>query len=194
LHLSRFSGNIMHRSLVGGDMTSPSSSVETQKVGGGYKLWAGIALVMGVSMVLVILFSHRGIYNVYRFHQEWLRLEQENSRLATENDRLARTIDRLQHDPEYIQDRIRQELNFVKKNEFIFQFPPESAAPRRRRPGSRPFPKGRTAPPNWPPEHRTALLKRGPAAAGSEPFPVTVSQDSCGEISPGAWPGPDPGF
>jgi cell division protein FtsB len=119
----------MLRSLVGGDMTSPSSSVETQKVGGSYKLWAGIALVMAATMVLVILFSHRGIYNVYRFHQEWLRLEQENSRLATENDRLARTIDRLQHDPEYIQDRIRQELNFVKKNEFIFQFPPESPAP-----------------------------------------------------------------
>ena len=39
--------------------------------------------------------------------------------------RLARTIDRLQHDPEYIQDRIRQELNFVKPNEIIFQFPPE---------------------------------------------------------------------
>jgi cell division protein FtsB len=119
----------MHRSLVGGDMTSPSSPVETQKVGGGYKLLAGIALVMVVSMGVVILFSHRGFYNVYRFHQDWLRLEQENSRLAAENDRLARTIDRLQHDPEYIQDRIRQELNFVKKNELIFQFPPESPGP-----------------------------------------------------------------
>jgi cell division protein FtsB len=106
-------------------MTSPSASVETQKVGGSYKLLAGIALIMGVAMVLVILFSHRGFYNVYRFRQEWHRLEQENARLAAENDHLARTIDRLQHDPEYIQDRIRQELNFVKKNEIIFQFPPE---------------------------------------------------------------------
>jgi cell division protein FtsB len=115
----------MVRSLVGGDMTSPSSSVETQKVGGSYKLLVGIALILVVSMVLVILFSHRGFYNVFRFRQEWLRLEQENVRLAAENGRLARTIDRLQHDPEYIQDRIRQELNFVKKNELIFQFPPE---------------------------------------------------------------------
>ena len=115
----------MHRSLVGEDMTSPSSTLETQKVGGGYKLLAGIALIMGVSMVLVILFSHRGFYNVYRFRQEWHRLDQENIRLAAENDHLARTIDRLQHDPEYIQDRVRQELNFVKKNEIIFQFPPE---------------------------------------------------------------------
>jgi cell division protein FtsB len=106
-------------------MTSLGSSVDTQKVGGGYKLLAGIALIMGVSMVLVILFSTHGFYNVFRFRQESIRLDQENLRLAAENDRLARTIDRLQHDPEYIQDRIRQELNFVKKNELIFQFPPE---------------------------------------------------------------------
>jgi cell division protein FtsB len=117
----------MLRSLVGGDMTSPGSSVGTPKAGGSYKLLAGIALIVGVSMVLVILFSHRGFYNVLRFRQEWLRLEQDNVRLAAENDRLARTIDRLQHDPEYIQDRIRQELNFVKKNELIFQFPPDKS-------------------------------------------------------------------
>ena len=115
----------MLRSLVGGDMTSPGSLVETPKAGGSYKLLGGIALIVGVSMVLVIFFSHRGFYNVLRFRQEWQRLEQDNVRLAAENDRLARTIDRLQHDPEYIQDRIRQELNFVKKNELIFQFPPD---------------------------------------------------------------------
>jgi len=106
-------------------MTSPSSSVKTQKVGGGYKLKAGIALIMGVTMVLVILFSQHGFYNVFRFRQDWQRLDQENTRLAAENARLARSIDRLQHDPEYIQDRIRQDLNFVKHNELIFQFPPE---------------------------------------------------------------------
>jgi cell division protein FtsB len=106
-------------------MTSPGSSVEPPKVGGSYKLLGAIALTVGVAMVLVIMFSHRGFYNVLRFRQEWLRLEHDNVQLAAENDRLARTIDRLQHDPEYIQDRIRQELNFVKKNELIFQFPPD---------------------------------------------------------------------
>jgi cell division protein FtsB len=148
----------MRRSLVGGAMTSPSSSVETQKVGGGYKLLAGIALFMVVSMGLVILFSQRGFYNVYRFHHEWLRLEQDNSRLAAENDRLARSIDRLQHDPEYIQDRIRQELNFVRKNELIFQFPPES-------PGTAPH---LTAAGNGdvpPPARVQAISERKPGAA-----------------------------
>ena len=79
-------------------------------------------------MVLVVLFSHRGLYQIYSFRHERLRLEQENTRLAAENARLARTIDRLQHDPVLIQDLIRQELNFVKKNEIIFQFPPEKPA------------------------------------------------------------------
>jgi cell division protein FtsB len=109
-------------------MTSPSASVETQKGGGGYKFLGWIALPLGVVMVLVILFSHRGLYQIYRFRHERDRLEQENVRLATENARLARTIDRLQHDPVLIQDLIRQELNFVKKNEIIFQFPPENPA------------------------------------------------------------------
>ena len=109
-------------------MTSPSASVETQKGGGGYKFLGWIALPLGVVMFLVILFSHRGLYQIYRFRGEQVRLEQENVRLAAENARLARTIDRLQHDPVLIQDRIRQELNFVKKNEIIFQFPPEKPA------------------------------------------------------------------
>jgi cell division protein FtsB len=109
-------------------MTSPSTTVETQKVGGGYKLLGWIAVPLGVVMVLVVLFSHRGLYQMYSFGHERQRLEKENARLAAENARLARTIDRLQHDPVLIQDLIRQELNFVKKNEIIFQFPPEKPA------------------------------------------------------------------
>ncbi|MFZ5448232.1 MAG: FtsB family cell division protein [Thermodesulfobacteriota bacterium] len=109
-------------------MTSRSESSETQKAWGGFKLLGWIALPLGVIIVLVVLFSHHGLYQSYRFRQERIRLEQENVRLAAENTRLARTIDRLQHDPVLIQDLIRQELNFVKRNEIIFQFPPEKPA------------------------------------------------------------------
>jgi len=105
-------------------MTSPRESLGTQKLG-GFRLLIGIALTMGVVMVFVVLFSHRGLYQVYRFRHERVRLDRENARLAAENLRLARTIDRLHNDPVLIQDLIRQELNFVKKNEIIFQFPPE---------------------------------------------------------------------
>jgi cell division protein FtsB len=106
-------------------MTSPTTPVEDAKVKGSRKLLAGVAVVLGVVLVAVVLFSHRGLYQIYRFGHERLRLNQENARLAEENARLARTIDRLQHDPEMIQDLIRRELNFVKKNEILFQLPPD---------------------------------------------------------------------
>jgi cell division protein FtsB len=106
-------------------MTSPSASAESPKAWGSFKLLGWIAVPLGVITILVVLFSHLGLYQFYRFRHERQHLEQENARLAVENARLARTIDRLQHDPVLIQDLIRRELNFVKKNEIIFQFPPE---------------------------------------------------------------------
>jgi cell division protein FtsB len=107
-------------------MTSPTTLVEGLRAKAGHKLLAGVVIVLILVLAGVVLFSHRGLYQIYRFGQERQRLEQENARLAEENARLARTIDRLQHDPEMIQEVIRRELNFVKKNEIIFQLPPGS--------------------------------------------------------------------
>lgn len=93
------------------------------RVAGGRKLFAlGIA-ILGLAIVSILLFSQHGFYKVYQLRQERTRLDRENARLAEENTRLARTIDRLHHDPEMIQDLIRRELNFVKKNEIIIQMP-----------------------------------------------------------------------
>jgi cell division protein FtsB len=80
---------------------------------------------LGLVFVLVFLvfFSHRGLFKIYHLKQEKNGLEIENRRLLEENDRLARTIDRLHNDPQMIQDLIRRELNFVKKNEIIIQLP-----------------------------------------------------------------------
>ncbi len=74
-------------------------------------------------LVFLVFFSHRGLFKIYRLRQDKNRLEVENRRLAEENNRLARTIDRLHNDPQLIQDLIRRELNFVKKNEIIIQLP-----------------------------------------------------------------------
>lgn len=82
------------------------------------------ALSFGLLLVVLLLFSHREMYETYRLGQEKSRLDEENHLLAEENLKLARTIDRLANDPEMIQDLIRRELNFVKKNEIIIQFSP----------------------------------------------------------------------
>jgi cell division protein FtsB len=106
-------------------MTSPTTPEEPRKVKGSHKFLAGIALTVGLAVALTLLLSQRGLYQIYRFRSERLTLERENARLAAENARLAHTIDRLQHDPEMIQDLIRRELNCVKKNDIIFQLPPD---------------------------------------------------------------------
>ena len=84
---------------------------------------AVITLALVTVLVFLVFFSHRGIFQIYRLRQEKTHLDVENQKLAEENARLARTIDRLNNDPDMIQDLIRRELNFVKKNEIIIQLP-----------------------------------------------------------------------
>ena len=91
----------------------------------GPKIAAAVTVILGLVLVLLVFFGHRGFYQMYLLRQEKTRLELENLRLSEENTRLGRTVDRLQNDPEMIQDLIRRELNFVKKNELIIQLPPE---------------------------------------------------------------------
>jgi cell division protein FtsB len=147
-------------------MTSPRASLETPKAGGGYKLLGGITLPVAVAMVGVLLFSHRGLYQIYRLRHERLRLEQENARLGAENARLARTIDRLHHDPVLIQDLIRRELNFVKRNDLIFQFPPETPVT-----AASLDPRGHRGPP-WPSRtHGFSERRAGTSNWVSEPGP-----------------------
>jgi len=83
-----------------------------------------VTLALVIVLLFLVFFSHRGIFQIYRLRQEKTRLDTENQKLTEENAKLARTIDRLHNDPEMIQDLIRRELNFVKKNEVIIQLPP----------------------------------------------------------------------
>jgi cell division protein FtsB len=109
-------------------MSSPTPPPENSRLKFHPKLLLGGVAALGLVVILALIFSHRGPYQILRFNAERQRLEQENARLTAENERLARTIDRLQHDPEMIQDLIRRELNFVKKNEIILQLPPNLGA------------------------------------------------------------------
>ena len=73
------------------------------------------------------LLGSKEIYSLYHLKQEKDILARANLELQDENHRLFKTIDRLQNDPEMIEDLIRRELNFVKKNELIYLIGPEGA-------------------------------------------------------------------
>ena len=106
-------------------MTGAPAQDQTQKVWRNRRFLMGVAVLAGLALAFLAVFSQQGLYRIYRLRQERQAVEQENARLLAENTRLARTIDRLHHDPKMIQDLIRRELNFVKKNDIIIQFPAE---------------------------------------------------------------------
>jgi cell division protein FtsB len=93
------------------------------------KLPAGIfwliLLMIGASLGGLLVFGNRGLYHLYQMHQEKDKLVQENLTIKDENERLVKTIERLQNDQEFIEDVIRKELNYIKKNEIIYQLEPE---------------------------------------------------------------------
>jgi cell division protein FtsB len=130
-------------------MAGASAAEGTQKGKKKHHFLVGVALSVGLVLAFLAFFCHQGLYRIYCMRQERQSLDQETTRLAAENLRLARTIDRLRHDPEMIQDLIRRELNLLRKNDIIIQFPPQAgknqalptpqaqAAPHRPQPGGR---------------------------------------------------------
>ncbi len=80
---------------------------------------------MTFSMGSLLLFGNKGLFRLYKLRQEREQLLQVNINLKDENERLVKIIDRLQNDQEFIEDTIRKELNFIKKNEVIYQLEPE---------------------------------------------------------------------
>ena len=111
-------------------MTSAAAPGGNGKARFSTKAVAFVTLGAIFVLIFLVFFSHRGLFKIYHLKQEKDRLEAENRRLVEENTRLARTIDRLHTDPQMIQDLIRRELNFVKKNEIIIQLPtPEKDKP-----------------------------------------------------------------
>jgi cell division protein FtsB len=104
--------------------TKKSSPAILKKLPGGKMFWV-VFLFLTLSISGWFIFGNKGLYHLYQLRQEREQLLQANLTLKDENDRLVKIIDRLQHDQEFIEDTIRKELHFVKKNELIYQLEPE---------------------------------------------------------------------
>lgn len=98
-----------------------------KKMPGGKFFWA-LLLLMTFAMGGLLLFGNKGLYHLYKIRQEREELLQVNLNLKDDNERLVKIIDRLQNDQEFIEDTIRKELNFIKKNEIIYQLEPEMSS------------------------------------------------------------------
>ncbi len=94
------------------------------KIPGGKFFW-GLLLLVAMGLGSWLIFGDKGLYHLYTLRRERDRLEQENLVLKDEIDRMVKMIDRLRNDQDYIEDTIRRDLRFIKKNEIIYQLEPE---------------------------------------------------------------------
>jgi len=85
------------------------------------KIFLAGAVVALFFMLIFIMFSDKGLADLFTLKSERDRLLQENNRLQKENETLYRTIERLRNDPEYIESVARKELGMIKKDEVILK-------------------------------------------------------------------------
>ena len=84
-------------------------------------VWIYAVLFLGVGMIASV-FSFR----TYQEYTQLQRLEAESrQRVAQARQKLEeqkRVLDRLEHDPDYVEKVIRQQLRYAKPSELIFRF------------------------------------------------------------------------
>lgn len=112
--------------------SKPSRSLQAKEALGylvrripGGKLFWGFLLIVALGLGGWLIFGDKGLYHLYTLRQERDRLQQENMVLKDDIDRMVKMIDRLRNDQDYIEDTIRRDLRYIKKNEIIYQLEPE---------------------------------------------------------------------
>lgn len=85
------------------------------------KILISFCILTLFSMLLFILFSDKGLSDLFKLKSERDRLVNQNVQLKKENDTLYRTIERLRNDPDYIESVARKELGMIKKDEVILK-------------------------------------------------------------------------
>jgi len=85
------------------------------------KILVSFCILTLFSMLLFVLFSDKGLSDLFKLQSERDRLMNQNVQLKKENDTLYRTIERLRNDPEYIESVARKELGMIKKDEVILK-------------------------------------------------------------------------
>lgn len=78
---------------------------------------------MTVTALLYLIFSgNRGLWNLYKLHQEKQVLSQQVVQLKSEIDRYQMEYRDFQRNPSVLEKQAREELDLVKPGEFVYKF------------------------------------------------------------------------
>ncbi|MDR2892381.1 MAG: septum formation initiator family protein [Deltaproteobacteria bacterium] len=91
-------------------------------------LFLGISLALNALLLWALVWGNNGLVAYENLEQEYSALNGRIGELNARNIELSREIRLLQSDRKYIEQTIRNRLNFVKDNEILYIFPDEQDA------------------------------------------------------------------
>jgi len=83
--------------------------------------------MLAVTFILYFtVFGDRGLLRIYHLSKEKQEVQKRLETLKGENLKLVREVDALKNDRRYLESIARRDFGMVRKNEIIYQFPPQS--------------------------------------------------------------------
>ncbi len=83
--------------------------------------------MLAVTFILYFtVFGDRGLLRIYHLNKEKQEVQRRLESLKGENQKLVREVDALKNDRRYLESIARRDFGMVRKNEIIYQFPPQS--------------------------------------------------------------------
>ena len=83
--------------------------------------------MLAVTFILYFtVFGDRGLLSIYHLNREKQEVQQRLETLKGENLKLVREVDALKNDRRYLESIARRDFGMVRKNEIIYQFPPQN--------------------------------------------------------------------
>ncbi|HUO56810.1 MAG TPA: septum formation initiator family protein [bacterium] len=79
-------------------------------------------ILMGIVVVYLCLTGNRGLWNLYKLHQEKQSLTEQIIQLKTEMNRCQAECQSFSNSSSNIEKQAREELNLIKSNEMVYRF------------------------------------------------------------------------
>ena len=94
-------------------------------------------IIPGLAVAFILyftIFGERGLLRIYHLNREKQQVQQRLESIKGENMKLVREVDALKNDRRYLESIARRDFGMVRKNEVIYQFPPQQKADEAKKP------------------------------------------------------------
>ena len=79
-------------------------------------------LVWGFVIVYLVFSGNRGLWNLYKLHQDKIELTQQIAKLHVDIERYQTEYRTLEKNPGLVEKQAREELNLVRPGEMVYKF------------------------------------------------------------------------